>query len=178
MRSKVRGKQYVSWQELVRDFELICTNAMKYNQKRSRVYKQALVILRAGKKLLIEVELEGRRAVSLLHPGPPSVAGRDALALPSSLLAGGTTGAGGSTGATPSGGGAGMARTLSTLDTATTGGEGGEDAAAAAVDAPSDVERERGYSSYEETDLEDEQGEDGAAGAGGRAMGRSRLWLC
>ena len=40
MRGKIRGRQYVNWQELVRDFELICNNAMKYNQKRSRVYKQ------------------------------------------------------------------------------------------------------------------------------------------
>lgn len=55
MRSKIRARQYVNWQEVVRDFELICTNAMKYNQKRSRIHKLALVMLRAGKKLLIEV---------------------------------------------------------------------------------------------------------------------------
>ena len=40
MRSKIRSRQYVNWQEIVRDFELICNNAMKYNQKRSRVHKQ------------------------------------------------------------------------------------------------------------------------------------------
>lgn len=39
MRGKIRGRQYVNWNELVRDFELICSNAMKYNQKRSRVHK-------------------------------------------------------------------------------------------------------------------------------------------
>ena len=40
MRGKIRGRQYVNWQEVVRDFELICSNAMKYNQRRSRVHKQ------------------------------------------------------------------------------------------------------------------------------------------
>lgn len=39
MRGKIRGRQYVNWHELVRDFELICSNAMRYNQKRSRVHK-------------------------------------------------------------------------------------------------------------------------------------------
>lgn len=34
MREKVRGRAYVNWQEVVRDFELICANAMKYNQRR------------------------------------------------------------------------------------------------------------------------------------------------
>lgn len=40
MRGKIRSRRYVNWNELVRDFELICSNAMKYNQKRSRVHKQ------------------------------------------------------------------------------------------------------------------------------------------
>ena len=39
MRGKVRGRQYGTWQELVRDFELIISNALKYNLKRSRVLK-------------------------------------------------------------------------------------------------------------------------------------------
>lgn len=34
MREKVRSHTYVNWQEVVRDFELICANAMKYNQRR------------------------------------------------------------------------------------------------------------------------------------------------
>lgn len=43
------------------DFELICSNAMTYNQKRSRVHKSALSMLRAGKKQLQAAELEGRK---------------------------------------------------------------------------------------------------------------------
>ena len=39
MLGKIRGRQYVNWNEVVRDFELICSNAMKYNQKRSRIHK-------------------------------------------------------------------------------------------------------------------------------------------
>lgn len=95
MRTKVQNKQYVNWTELVRDFDLICSNAMRYNQKRSRVHKQALVMLRAGKKQLAEMELEGRRAIAVLHPSSIGAAGHGALAhqdslamgaLPSSLL--------------------------------------------------------------------------------------------
>lgn len=40
MRNKIHGRQYLTWQEMARDFELICSNALKYNQKRSHVYKQ------------------------------------------------------------------------------------------------------------------------------------------
>lgn len=39
MLSKIRSRQYVNWNEVVRDFERICSNAMKYNQKRSRIHK-------------------------------------------------------------------------------------------------------------------------------------------
>lgn len=69
MKEKVHNRKYVYWSELVRDFELICSNAMKYNQKRSRIHQRALVILRHGKKLLSENELVGRRALAVLNPG-------------------------------------------------------------------------------------------------------------
>ena len=94
MRGKIRGRVYVNWQELVRDFELICTNAMKYNQKRSRVHKQGLVMLRAGKKLLAEMEVEGRRAMAAMvaagiaaaaAPASLQMTAADSQALPSSL---------------------------------------------------------------------------------------------
>ena len=39
MLAKVQERRYVNWNEVVRDFELICSNAMKYNQKRSRIHK-------------------------------------------------------------------------------------------------------------------------------------------
>ncbi len=63
IRTKIEGLQYVSWQEIVRDFELMFNNAMLYNQKRSRVHKQALVILRAGMKQLLDCEIDGRSAL-------------------------------------------------------------------------------------------------------------------
>jgi hypothetical protein len=68
MHKKIDNQQYINWTDLVKDFELICNNAMKYNQKRSRVHQRALVMLRAGKKVLMDYELEGRRALSALHP--------------------------------------------------------------------------------------------------------------
>jgi hypothetical protein len=93
MRNKVQNKQYVNWHEVVRDFELICSNAMRYNQKRSRIHKVALVLLRGGKRLMKEMELEGRRAISVLHPaGPASLQPDDSMALPSSLLRSGEQG--------------------------------------------------------------------------------------
>ena len=67
MRTKIHNLQYASWQEIVRDFELIFNNAMLYNQKRSRVHKQALVILRAGMKQLLDCEIDGRRALEELQ---------------------------------------------------------------------------------------------------------------
>lgn len=58
---QLRGREYRTWRGLVADFELICSNAMTYNQKRSRVHKSALSMLRAGKKQLQAAELEGRK---------------------------------------------------------------------------------------------------------------------
>lgn len=58
---QLRGREYCTWRGFVADFELICSNAMTYNQKRSRVHKSALSMLRAGKKQLQAAELEGRK---------------------------------------------------------------------------------------------------------------------
>ncbi|BDA41501.1 probable Bromodomain-containing protein 9 at N-terminal half [Coccomyxa sp. Obi] len=77
MKDKLRGREYRTWRGLVADFELICSNAMTYNQKRSRVHKSALSMLRAGKKQLQAAELEGRKAVALLHPEGPTAAAAD-----------------------------------------------------------------------------------------------------
>lgn len=59
--AQVHGREYRTWRGFVEDFELICNNAMIYNQKRSRVHKSALAILRAGKKWLQAAELAGRK---------------------------------------------------------------------------------------------------------------------
>ncbi|KAL6781297.1 hypothetical protein ACKKBG_A10575 [Auxenochlorella protothecoides x Auxenochlorella symbiontica] len=75
MRAKVAAHAYTSWGDFVRDFELLCSNAMRYNQKRSRIHKQALIMLRAGKKLLMEVELDGRRAIAAMARAPGPVCG-------------------------------------------------------------------------------------------------------
>ena len=59
--TQVHGREYRTWRGFVEDFELICNNAMIYNQKRSRVHKTALSVLRAGKKWLQAAELAGRK---------------------------------------------------------------------------------------------------------------------
>lgn len=74
MRAKLQAREYRTWRSFVEDFELICSNAMTYNQKRSLINKKALVMLRQGKKILAESELAGRRAIGLLHPGGPPAA--------------------------------------------------------------------------------------------------------
>lgn len=61
----------------MQDFELICTNAMRYNQKRSRIHKAARTILRAGMKQLQGAEAQGRAAVMALHPDGVDAALKD-----------------------------------------------------------------------------------------------------
>ena len=80
MRQKVRQREYRTWHSFVEDFELIANNAMTYNQKRSRVHKAAITMLRAGKKHLQVLELQGRKGISLLHPEGPQAAAADEAA--------------------------------------------------------------------------------------------------
>eukprot|EP00250_Pteridium_aquilinum_P010997 c19772_g2_i1 orf=449-847(+) len=52
MRDKICAGQYTSWASFVEDFECICYNAMKYNQKRSKIWNAANLMLRHGKRCL------------------------------------------------------------------------------------------------------------------------------
>ncbi len=61
----------------MQDFELICNNAMRYNQKRSRIHKAARTMLRAGMKQLQAAERLGREAIIALHPEGRDAALRD-----------------------------------------------------------------------------------------------------
>eukprot|EP00873_Tetraselmis_striata_P020916 jgi/Tetstr1/441180/TSEL_029438.t1 len=85
MRARLGRREYRTWRSFVEDFELICSNATTYNQRRSKIHKAAATMLRAGKKLLQSAELEGRKAVALLHPDGPVAAAleeeREATAL-------------------------------------------------------------------------------------------------
>ena len=65
---QVHAGTYDSWLAFVADFELMCSNAMVYNQKRSRVHKTAVTMLRQGKKQLQVIEAEGQRAILALNP--------------------------------------------------------------------------------------------------------------
>lgn len=68
IRKKIVERRYETWRQFVDDLELICTNAMTYNQKRSRVHKAAGHLQRCLRKVLRENELEGRRSILLHHP--------------------------------------------------------------------------------------------------------------
>ncbi|DBA85626.1 TPA: hypothetical protein ACH3X1_005203 [Trebouxia sp. C0004] len=81
MRQKLRALEYRTFAAFVEDFELIGNNAMRYNQKRSRVHRSAVNLLRHGKKHLNNVQLEATRAIHLLHPeGPVAAAQEEAAA--------------------------------------------------------------------------------------------------
>lgn len=69
MREKLKRRQYENWKGFVEDFELICNNAMVYNQKRSKIHKCAVAMLRQGKKVLQQEEMFGRKAFAILNPG-------------------------------------------------------------------------------------------------------------
>lgn len=49
MREKVRNREYRTWGAFNCDFELICANAVVYNQQKSKVHKAAKTMLRQGK---------------------------------------------------------------------------------------------------------------------------------
>merc|ERR1712091_450454 len=63
------GGGYATLRELREDFELICSNAASYNQKRSRVHKAAQTFLRNGRKTLRDMELAVRKELAGQHPG-------------------------------------------------------------------------------------------------------------
>ena len=80
MRQKLRALEYRTFTAFVDDFELVGSNAMRYNQKRSRVHRSAVNLLRHGKKHLNTVQLEATRAIHMLHPDGPIVAAQEEAA--------------------------------------------------------------------------------------------------
>jgi Bromodomain len=52
MRDRLRRRQYRTWGDLLADFELICDNALAYNNRRSRVHRAAVTLQHAGRILL------------------------------------------------------------------------------------------------------------------------------
>ena len=66
--AQLRGREYQSYWALLADFELICANAMAFNQKRSRVYKRAEIVLKTGKKLFAADRALICAALEVLHP--------------------------------------------------------------------------------------------------------------
>ena len=82
LKGKVHARAYTTWRAFEGDLERICTNALTYNQKRSKVHKAASSLQRSLRKLCRDGELEGRRAVLLLHPEDPGdVGARDVRTL-------------------------------------------------------------------------------------------------
>lgn len=74
---QLRDQEYHTLNQLQADVELICSNAITFNLKPSKVYKNAQALSKASKKqfalergLLVE-------AIAALHPGGPEAAMKD-----------------------------------------------------------------------------------------------------
>ena len=59
--------------------ELICSNAMTFNQKHSRVYKNAQALLKGSRKQLLVEKSLLQEALAVLHPGGPEAARAEEL---------------------------------------------------------------------------------------------------
>ncbi|XP_024402644.1 uncharacterized protein [Physcomitrium patens] len=64
MQEKIRTHKYSTWRMFVEDFERICCNALKCNQKRSIIWAAADDLLRRGKKRLEQYEGYGESLVA------------------------------------------------------------------------------------------------------------------
>ena len=70
---QVVAREYKSFMEFVDDFKLMCNNAMVYNQKRSRVHKTAVTMLRAGIKQLQHIEVDACKELGCPVPAAPAL---------------------------------------------------------------------------------------------------------
>lgn len=74
---QLRNQEYRTLHQLQLDVELICNNATTFNQKNSRVHKDAQSLLRGSRKqFLIEKPLLAE-AIGVLHPGGVEAAKAD-----------------------------------------------------------------------------------------------------
>ncbi|KAG0564435.1 hypothetical protein KC19_8G110100 [Ceratodon purpureus] len=69
MQEKIRTQQYSTWRVFVGDFERICYNALRCNQKRSIIWAAADDLLRRGKKRLEQYEGLGESLIALNKTG-------------------------------------------------------------------------------------------------------------
>lgn len=77
MREKIDARQYRTWGAFLSDFRLMLRNAFYFNDKKSYVYRVALLLNKEGNERLKEVDVEGRQAIYLMHPGGPAAAAED-----------------------------------------------------------------------------------------------------
>jgi hypothetical protein len=76
---QLRGGEYRTLQQLQSDVELICANAMTFNHKPSKVYKNAQAMLKACRKHMSMEKGKMLEALAALHPGGPEAAQKDEL---------------------------------------------------------------------------------------------------
>lgn len=68
MREKLRAGGYRTWRGFTADLDLIAQNAKDYNGPKSIYWKAAASFQRAGKRVLVASELEGRKAIYQVRP--------------------------------------------------------------------------------------------------------------
>ena len=74
---QLKHGHYRNLNQLQADVELICSNAVSFNQKISKVYKNAQALSKASKKQFQIERILLLEAIAVLHPGGPEAARRD-----------------------------------------------------------------------------------------------------
>lgn len=77
MREKIDAGEYRTWGAFLGDFQLMLRNALYFNDRKSYVYRIALQLNKEGNERLKEVDIEGRQAIYLMHPGGPAAAAEE-----------------------------------------------------------------------------------------------------
>jgi len=70
---QLRGREYRTLHQVQADVELICSNAITFNNKANKVYKNAQALLRGCRKQMATERASLLEAVATLHPGGPQV---------------------------------------------------------------------------------------------------------
>ena len=73
----MRKREYRTLYQIQSDVELICHNAMSFNQKISKVYKNAQALLKGAKKQFAMERPLLHEAILALHPDGPEAALKD-----------------------------------------------------------------------------------------------------
>eukprot|EP00727_Mastigamoeba_balamuthi_P013321 m51a1_g8611 hypothetical protein (1980) ;mRNA; f:617-8898 len=73
MAHKIEANAYTTWQGFARDFELVCTNAMTFNDSKSPYHREARVLLRQGCAVISAAVGDKYEPAAVRAPAPPAL---------------------------------------------------------------------------------------------------------